>query len=115
MGVYDETVLEALIASIVAALNGTSLNPNNTIEVEYECDSCWDTYTDWPTQNTASVSSLIQAIYTVETSETNGNVKMQNLEVSFTLAAPGDEFLCSAGAFVLDALAIIGLFIPGFE
>jgi GH18 family chitinase len=115
MSVYDETVLEALITAIAAALNGTSLHADNTITVNYECDSCYDSPIGWPTQDYTSVSSLVQAIYTEQTDDTNGAETLQNLEVSLTLESDSGEFLCAAGAFVFDALAVIGLLLPGFE
>lgn len=49
MSVYQQDALDVLIASIATAMNGTSLNSNNTIAVSYKCIRGDDLLSDeWP-------------------------------------------------------------------
>lgn len=115
MNVWNQTVLEILIAAIAAGVNATSLVDDNTVTVSYDCITCWESASDWPDYNLTSVSRLIQAIYTEQSPDTDGAVELQNLEVLLTLESDTGDFICGAGAFVLDTIALIAAVIPGLE
>jgi hypothetical protein len=110
MSVWNQDVLNALINSIAATLQGMSVNTTNDITVLAndlgEGNGSSSNYT--------TVSGIVLAYYTEQTAATGGDVARQDLEVQFTLEQDGGEYDCGAGAFVFDALAVISL-LPGFE
>ncbi|KAH8658450.1 hypothetical protein BX600DRAFT_524945 [Xylariales sp. PMI_506] len=116
MRVWDEDVLNILISTIAATLQGLSMNSSNVIDIYYDCDSGCNTEStsEWPSFPEADVSGVVLAIYTEQTDDTDGAVEIQDLEVRFAFDVDKGEYDCAVGAFVLDAISALSA-VAGFE
>jgi hypothetical protein len=79
MSVHSSSVLHALITFIAATYRGVSLNPNYTITVPYNCDTCWQSNIDWPTVNLTTIGSFVEVIFTEDDKTTNGAIDLQHM------------------------------------
>lgn len=113
MNVWDQDVLNSLITTIAATLQGLSVNTTNDIPVFDDVAYCYARQ-DPDYSNYTSVSSIILAMYSEQATDTNGVVQIQDLQVQLTFEGDEGGYECGIGSFILDALAVLAI-IPGFE
>lgn len=104
---WDNTARQTLIEGISQLINGTSLQPANTKETSWECDTCLDDE-DWPTVNLTNIPQLSQVIYSDDIHTSN-----LLLTTEFEVESNG-AYVCAIDAFVIDAMGALAL-IPGLE
>ena len=116
---YDMDSLHGMIASIAAAINGSSLNPSsNWSPKPVICNELagWCTADDVPggaPKKIANIPGWIEVIFSQDTAEAH-DWPVQNLIIEFATPSPHGDFICADGALVTDALAALSL-IPGLE
>lgn len=119
---YDMQSLEGMVASVAAAVNGSSMNPSSSWSPSphcswpvgkfgQECDAS-DIGNVYPTAM-VNVPAIYQVIFSQDTAEMH-DWPVQNINVGLAFGAEGGAFECANDALVMDALAGLAL-LPGLE
>lgn len=100
-------------------MQGNAASASNVNNVWYDCDKtqfpvCVGDGVDAPTVDLVNVPALMQAIFTEQTADTDGEVLTQNMEISMSMKAGGEDFVCSDVGLALSIMAAVGSVVPGF-